>query len=863
MSNGTGRLAAARLRGQPVRTRALLAGILALALVLLSQLAIADARAMADPNQVTGLTVTQGEGFATLAWTPVAGATDYQIERTPVDDANVPTGASVIVGVWQPIRTVTPGSPRFAEAGFALGGRYQWRVRARFGTTAQPYSEPVFGTTRPQWGTGPGAGLRTGWETSGNATYTTYAQEIAYTEALDAASDRFRFVELGRTDPDTGDGAPGNYAINMFIIGYPSPPATAAAISNRPTILYNCNVHGNEPQGRESCLIFARMLSFTEDPHLLEILSNVTVLIVPTMNGNGRAGNDRGDETDADLNRDHALLRQAEPLALAKGFRDYTPDMALDLHEGDSEDLPILTSRHLNVYEPLAREGKEGLVESWMYDKAAETGWWHGPYHTGGDSNEGILRNTLGLKNILGMLGENRASGGNTRPAEGTQLANRNRKSYGSLWEEFNALEYFWANMAKVRGIVADAMAYQSSNLGRIVLRGSYPWGLHPRFPVHDLPDFDDDPADNPDPTLPNQSTSGNLRGTDYVNPARIIEQAPCGYFVTETQFSGPAPGIGPPLNVRLDAHGVKQETRPSGHVVRLAQPLRGLIPMLLDSATLPPIEPSAPVGGIVHGLRLSDCPYLTAAPRTFSATLFDGQSETSTLTIGNIAPDANEPLNWTITEAVSDCASPSDLPWVSASLGSGSTPSQGGSTNVQITLSTAGLTSPASPTGVLCLASNDAGEALVTIPVGVTLRSLRAELQAIAASLSARLPLANARDDKALRKAIDALAYATAEAVWDDGARVDGSAAFDGAQQAVIQLQSISGSPAWATEAAKAIASIAGEISQLAIDEADAGPARELAGREQARGDARFAAGDYDAAVGQYRKAWNYARRA
>ena len=145
------------------------------------------------------------------------------------------------------------------------------------------------------------------------------------------------------------------------------------------------------------------------------------------------------------------------------------------------------------------------------------------------------------------------------------------------------------------RGSSQDSIAYQSANVGRIVLRGSYPWGLHPRFPVHDLPDFDDDPADNPDPSLPNQSTSGNLRNTDYVNPARIIEPAPCGYFVTETQYSGPAPGIGPPLAVRLDAHGVAQETRPSGHIVRLAQPLRGLIPMLLDASTLPPIEPPAP----------------------------------------------------------------------------------------------------------------------------------------------------------------------------------------------------------------------------------------------------------------------------
>ena len=136
------------------RTLMLVVGVLAAGL-----LGVADARAQADPNQVTGLTVVQGEGYATLSWTPVATATDYQIERTPVDASNVPTGASVITGVWQPIRTVTPGSPRFADAGFALGGRFQWRVRARFGTTnPQAFSEPVFGTTRPQWGTGPGAG---------------------------------------------------------------------------------------------------------------------------------------------------------------------------------------------------------------------------------------------------------------------------------------------------------------------------------------------------------------------------------------------------------------------------------------------------------------------------------------------------------------------------------------------------------------------------------------------------------------------------------------------------------------------------------------------------------------------------------
>src|SRR5262245_34314870 len=86
---------------------------------------------VADAQQVTGLTATQDVGFTTLKWNPVAGATDYQIERTALDD---PMATPTVVGVWQPQRTITPDKPTFAESGYTLGGRYSWRVRARLGT---------------------------------------------------------------------------------------------------------------------------------------------------------------------------------------------------------------------------------------------------------------------------------------------------------------------------------------------------------------------------------------------------------------------------------------------------------------------------------------------------------------------------------------------------------------------------------------------------------------------------------------------------------------------------------------------------------------------------------------------------------
>src|SRR4051795_5218225 len=85
-----------------------------------------------EPDQVTGLTATQDVGFTTLKWNPVAGATDYQIERAPIDAAD--DAAGTVVGVWQPQRTITPEQPAFADSGFTLGQGYRWRVRARFGT---------------------------------------------------------------------------------------------------------------------------------------------------------------------------------------------------------------------------------------------------------------------------------------------------------------------------------------------------------------------------------------------------------------------------------------------------------------------------------------------------------------------------------------------------------------------------------------------------------------------------------------------------------------------------------------------------------------------------------------------------------
>ena len=115
------------------------------------------------------------------------------------------------------------------------------------------------------------------------------------------------------------------------------------------------------------------------------------------------------------------------------------------------------------------------------------------------------------------------------------------------------------------------------------------------------------------------------------------------GTSISEAQYSGPLVPVGPTIEVRLDAHGVAQETRPSGsrHPARpdAARPDPDDVRRHARRSSFGAVARSCTAS------RLFECPFLTAAPRTFSATLFDGQSETETLAIGNIAPEVDEPL--------------------------------------------------------------------------------------------------------------------------------------------------------------------------------------------------------------------------
>ena len=325
-----------------------------------------------------------------------------------------------------------------------------------------------------------------------------------------------------------------------------------------------------------------------------------------------------------------------------------------------------------------------------MYDAAAQSGWWHGPYIDRRRQPRGHPpQHVRAQERRSACWARTAPSGGTTRPAEGTQLANRNRKSYGSaLGGVQHARVLLAATAARIRG---DRRATRSRSRGRTSA------GSCSAAPTRG--------ASTRASRCTTCPTSTTTRRTTRTRRCRTSRRAGTrGTRTTSTRrgssrwrraaTSSPrrsTPGRRPGSARRCRCGSTRTASRRrrgrAGHIIRLAQPLRGLIPMMFDASTLPPIEPPAPVGAIVPGMRLFECPHITAAERSYSKTLLEGQTTSDTLVIGNIAPEVDEPLNWTITEAVSDCATPSDLPWVGTSATSGSVASAGGSQNVSVRL--------------------------------------------------------------------------------------------------------------------------------------------------------------------------------
>jgi len=368
---------------------------------------------------------------------------------------------------------------------------------------------------------------RTGFEKTGK--WTTEAEEQAYLRSLGLP-----VTQIGTT----AQGRP----LQLVRVG------SSAAHT---VVLFTCSQHGDEPAGREACLIRMRSLPRA---------SNVTYLFVPNANPDGRALDTRGNSSGIDINRDHLLLRSAEARAMTAVIRDWQPDVIHDLHEfGPSspyyvKDVLWLWPRNLNVSADV-HSLSETLSRSYVRPSVEAAGRTSGVYgiyvdpvtgepvrQVAGDGQERILRNTAGLKHAMGLLVETNSDGApafrvasHLRALDGTQSFVRDNRS----------------------AVEAAGAASRAVRSGPVYFGG----------------------ADNQAP-----------------DPSDVLSTPPCGYVLTGAQYRE--------VGDELALHGIRSEyLRGGDRIVPLHQEARALIPLLLDARADGPLLSARPVAQCVNSL--------------------------------------------------------------------------------------------------------------------------------------------------------------------------------------------------------------------------------------------------------------------
>lgn len=169
--------------------------------------------------------------------------------------------------------------------------------------------------------------LKTPAETTSYTGYTQNEAVAAFLSAAGAASPEMRIMTVGRTRSVEGYDSRDIYLVVMTAEGVSRP---ADLDRGRITVLITASQHGNEQSAKEAVLRIIRDAAFGD---LRPLLKKINLLIMPQANPYGNYFNLRENETGLDMNRDHIKLETEGARAIHRVFREWMPEMTIDVHE--------------------------------------------------------------------------------------------------------------------------------------------------------------------------------------------------------------------------------------------------------------------------------------------------------------------------------------------------------------------------------------------------------------------------------------------------------------------------------------------------------------------------------------------------
>ena len=133
----------------------------------------------------------------------------------------------------------------------------------------------------------------------------------------------------------------------------------------KPTFLLVAAQHGNEQSAKEAALWLIRDLATGK---LESLVKKVNFLIIPQANPYGSFFDQRRNEQDLDLNRDHVKLEAPEVEAIHHVFRTWMPEVTMDVHEkgDDFYRVSIGCVSNVNIHQSLQELSRSKiLAEVW------------------------------------------------------------------------------------------------------------------------------------------------------------------------------------------------------------------------------------------------------------------------------------------------------------------------------------------------------------------------------------------------------------------------------------------------------------------------------------------------------------------